>query len=196
MKNSTGSQPTGLPTTTCSARPSTTHSPPATRPRTSTGRGRRHDTHRGLTDDDTPRACRERRLDKGARITESLQLRRLAARMDNERIHAGLPVGDEDRTRLMVSKACRPQAGGIATITSELNEDSSIRLLPVGICLRVSWTTPARPKERVLSVESQGRPRTLVRAKLLSAVRLSVAERFTEGRAVPAQVAAKCGELG
>lgn len=89
----------------------------------------------------------ENRLDEGARIAESLRLPRLAARMVNERIRAGLPVGDEIRTRLMALKAYRPQADGIATITSELDEDSSIRLLLRGVprgdraCLRAGEGT-------------------------------------------------------
>ncbi|MFD9664904.1 protein kinase [Rhodococcus sp. NPDC059968] len=138
----------------------------------------------------------ENRLDEGARIAESLRLPRLAARMVNERIRAGLPVGDEIRSRLTGLNAYRPQADGIATITSELDEDSSIRLLLREGSLEGIERASARAKELVVSIENQARPRALIRAQLLLAVCLSAAERSAAARSVLAPVAAKCTELG
>lgn len=96
----------------------------------------------------------------------------------------------------MALTAYRPQADGIATITSELDEDSSIRLLLREGSPEEIEHACARAKDLVLSIESQARPRALIRAKLLLAMCLSVAERFAEARTVLAPVAAKCTELG
>ena len=138
----------------------------------------------------------ERRLDEGTRIAESLRLPRLSARMVNERVRSGLPVGEDIRTRLMTSSRYRPQSDGIAAITSELDEDSTIRLLLSQKSSDSVEQACARAKDLVLGIESQGRPRALMRAQLLLAMCLSAAERFTEARSVLAPVAAKCAELG
>ena len=66
------------------------------------------------------------RLDAGMKTAENLQLPRLAAAINNERIRLGVAPSVAARLR---SVRTIPRDDGIATIIAELDEESAVRLL-------------------------------------------------------------------
>jgi ATP/maltotriose-dependent transcriptional regulator MalT len=66
------------------------------------------------------------RLDAGMKTAENLQLPRLAAAINNERIRLGVAPSVAARLR---SVRTIPRDDGISTITAELDEESVVRLL-------------------------------------------------------------------
>ncbi|MBV6760241.1 serine/threonine-protein kinase [Rhodococcus opacus] len=132
------------------------------------------------------------RLEEGADTARKLSLPRLAARIDNERIRCGLEPGTEFRTRTERSTA-QHRPAGLGTRTTELDEDSQIRLL---LTAHDYDQACARSEAVVQALETARRPRALLEAKILLARCLAAAGRGTDAKQVLIPVAADCAEYG
>jgi serine/threonine-protein kinase PknK len=128
------------------------------------------------------------RLDDGGRVAATLDIPRLRAYVDNERMRLGLPVakrrGGEDEDAL-------PE-GGLGEITAQLRDETKILELledqPDLACERAqTW---------VDRLETQRRPRALLRANRLLVDALSAAGRTDEAKDILVNIAAQCAELG
>lgn len=107
---------------------------------------------------------------------QALSLPRLAARIENERVRAGL-VGERylgERTPAL------GREDGITTVTSDLETDSTVRLL-------LEDPTPEQAEQAATlaagllqQAEEQGRPRAALPARLLLACALCTAGRVAE----------------
>ncbi|MHA4854836.1 protein kinase domain-containing protein [Rhodococcus sp. MSC1_016] len=136
----------------------------------------------------------EQRLREGAEIAANLSLPRLAARIENERIRAGLiterHIGGH-----------RPPTGvasdGIAAVTAELDTDSTIRLLLADPGGREEATQAITLSTELLDRARQSvRPRAELRTRLLLVCALHAAGRTDDAvsELVPAIVT--CSEHG
>ena len=138
------------------------------------------------------RAAAEQRLHEGAEIAAHLSLPRLAARIENERIRAGLIT--EHRT------GGRPPAGtasdGIATITAELDTDSTIRLLLADTDLDHTDRAITLAHELLTLTQQTARPRAELRARLLLTCALHAAGRSDDAVTELAPAVATCAEHG
>lgn len=119
------------------------------------------------------RTAAEQRLREGIEIAAHLSLPRLAARIENERIRAGLVTDCLADRRRPTGTA----SDGIATIPAELDTDSTIRLLfadPDGMRTDQAVTLAA---ELRASDRQWARPRAELRAHLLLVCALHAAGR-------------------
>lgn len=109
------------------------------------------------------------RLDEGARLAQRLRLPRLAARIANERVRAG--IGPAQSSTQAIGREPGPHGdrdNGIVVITSELEEDSTIRealTAQTGMVDRDS--VYARALALVESIDPRVRPRAFLNAALL-----------------------------
>ncbi|WP_368680256.1 protein kinase (plasmid) [Rhodococcus opacus] len=142
------------------------------------------------------RATAIQRLEEGARIAESLDLPRLAARIVNERIRAGLPLAPSVEARLKGAGPREIQQDGIHELTSQGNEDSTIRLLLADGSRESTLSAVARATALAECCESQRRPRALLESTLLLVNCLSAAERTSDAKRTAAPVVAQCSKLG
>ncbi|MDV6243052.1 protein kinase domain-containing protein [Rhodococcus opacus] len=139
---------------------------------------------------DMPAAVR--RLDEGADTARKLSLPRLAARIDNERIRCGVEPGIEFRTRTGKSVS-EHHPSEIGTRTTELDEDSQIRML---LTAHAYDQACARVEAVVRALETARRPRVLLEARMLHARCLAAAGRVADAKQVLIPVAADCAEYG
>ncbi|MEN0134902.1 MAG: protein kinase [Rhodococcus sp. (in: high G+C Gram-positive bacteria)] len=139
------------------------------------------------------RTAAEQRLREGADIATHLSLPRLAARIENERIRAGLVT--ECRT-VVRPPPTRPASGGIATIISELDTDSTIRLLLVDPDLEHADQAVTLATELLTSATRSARPRAELRARLLLACALQAACRVDDAVTELLPAIATCAEHG
>ncbi|MGW5106170.1 protein kinase domain-containing protein [Nocardia sp. NPDC004123] len=143
------------------------------------------------------------RLNEGARVAEALSLGRLRARIYAERIQWGLLTGSSDnqganRDCREPTSAVAAEAGddGIALITAEFEQVGEIRGLIAEKSLRKARLASARARTLVAHLATQGRPKALLKAKLLCAAALFAADLPTEAKSVLAPAAAVCADLG
>ncbi|WP_345352993.1 protein kinase domain-containing protein [Rhodococcus olei] len=143
------------------------------------------------------RTTAAQRLDEGARTAATLDLPRLRARIENERIRLGLPPtpGLGPPSRVEYARRPRP-VEGIDAITAQFDEDTAIRLLvaensPESGRLACTWA-----QEWANMLEGSGRRRALMQAKRLLVVCLAAAGRTDEAKRLLASIAAQCAELG
>ncbi|MFE7416154.1 protein kinase [Rhodococcus sp. NPDC057529] len=139
---------------------------------------------------DMPAAAQ--RLDEGADTARKLRLPRLAARIDNERVRCGWEPGTEFRTRTERSTAQR-QPADLSTRTTELDEDSQIRLL---LTAHAYDQACARAEAVVRALDPARRPLALLEARMLLAQCLAAAGRATDAKQVLIPVTADCAEYG
>lgn len=139
---------------------------------------------------DMPAAVR--RLDEGADTARKLSLPRLAARIDNERIRCGVEPGVEFRTRTEQSTP-EHQPAAIGTRTTEIDEDSQIRLL---LAAHAYDHACARVEAVVRVLDTVRRPRALLEARMLLVRCLAAAGRVADAKQVLIPVAADCAEYG
>ncbi|QSE86401.1 serine/threonine-protein kinase [Rhodococcus koreensis] len=109
------------------------------------------------------------RLDEGARLAQQLRLPRLAARIANERVRAG--IGHAASGTPAIDPESRRQcdrSNGIAVVTFEMEEDSAIR---AALTTQNDEQNLAPVYERahalVASIDPQARPRAFLNAALL-----------------------------
>ncbi|AEF42906.1 AAA family ATPase [Hoyosella subflava] len=133
------------------------------------------------------------RLQDGARIAQTLSLPRLAARIENERVRAGLHQGYLDVPAYPDSDA---ENYAIALRTAELGVNSALRA-------NIRCSSPAEiedacrhAKNLVTRLADARRPRALLQAQLLHAMCLHAAGHFEESAAVLAPAARLCAKLG
>ncbi|MFC9554979.1 protein kinase [Rhodococcus sp. NPDC056960] len=138
-------------------------------------------------------AAAAQRLDEGAATARTLSLPRLAARIDNERIRCGLDPGIDLRTHIRQRSASERLPAGISTRTTEIDEDSHIRLL---LAAGDHDRACARMEAVVRTLEAARRPRALLEARVLYARSLAAAGRITVAKQVLIPVAATCAECG
>ncbi|MFE9322613.1 protein kinase [Nocardia sp. NPDC052278] len=137
----------------------------------------------------------ETRLAKGAKMARDLGLPRLMARIVNERIRLGQPLGDDERADL---ERLEPYGGtnGIEVLTTELRYDSAVRLLLREGSADATMRARAYATSLVRAIETQVRPRALVQAHLLSALCSAGACELKEAVAELDPALARCAETG
>ncbi|WP_128644273.1 serine/threonine-protein kinase [Rhodococcus opacus] len=140
------------------------------------------------------RTVAELRLREGAEVAANLSLPRLAARLENERVRAGLTIGRLSGERRPPST--REASDGIETITSELDTDSTIRLLLVDPDQEHADQAVTLATELLTRARESVRPRAELRARLLLSCALEAAGRTDDAitELVPAVVT--CTEHG
>jgi len=130
------------------------------------------------------------RLDAGMKTAENLQLPRLAAAINNERIRLGVAPSVAARLR---SVRTIPRDDGIATITAELDEESVVRLLLASGSADEQDQAWRRATQLLAGMDPRRRPLAALRAELLLAESCSHTGRSADPT-IPA--VARCREVG
>lgn len=131
------------------------------------------------------------RLDAGINAAEHLQLPRLAAAINNERIRLGVAPSVAARLR---SVRAIPRDDGIATIIAELDEESAVRLLLASGSADEQEQAWRRATQLLAGMDARRRPLAALRAELLLAEICSRTGRSADPT-IPA-VARRCREIG
>ncbi len=143
-----------------------------------------------------PQSAAER-LTEGARTADALDLPRLRARIDNERVRLGFPAATRSRTpRHPTLPPVDAVPDGIAEITAQLEDETTAQILAgtgneanAGQACRIAQAWVDR-------LAATGRARARLQADRLLAVCLFTARRDEEALTVLAGVAAKCARHG
>jgi serine/threonine-protein kinase PknK len=130
------------------------------------------------------------RLDAGMKTAENLQLPRLAAAINNERIRLGVAPSVAARLR---SVRAIPRDDGIATIIAELDEESAVRLLLASGSADEQDQAWRRATQLLAGMDPRRRPLAALRAELLLAESCSHTGRSADPT-IPA--VARCREVG
>jgi len=130
------------------------------------------------------------RLDAGMKTAENLQLPRLAAAINNERIRLGVAPSVAARLR---SVRAIPRDDGIATIIAELDEESAVRLLLASGSADEQDQAWRRATQLLAGMDPRRRPLAALRAELLLAESCSRTGRSADPT-IPA--VARCREIG
>jgi serine/threonine-protein kinase PknK len=133
------------------------------------------------------------RLDAGTKAAEQLQLPRLAAAINNERIRSGIGVPPTVASRLRSVRVI-PRDDGIATITAELDEDSAVHLLLASGSAEEDQQACRRATELLAGIDAARRPLAALRAQLLLAETLARTGKSADTNI--ADVARRCQEIG
>ncbi|MET0996018.1 MAG: protein kinase, partial [Mycobacterium sp.] len=133
------------------------------------------------------------RLDAGMKTAENLQLPRLAAAINNERIRLGIGVAPSVAARLRSVRAI-PRDDGIATIIAELDEESADRLLLASGSAAEQEQAWRRATQLLAGMDARRRPLAALRAELLLAEICSRTGRSADPT-IPA-VARRCRDIG
>jgi serine/threonine-protein kinase PknK len=137
-----------------------------------------------------------RRLEQGMQIAEAFALLRLTARLVNEQIRIGLPLSESDLVRLKAPPSDSRSLDGIEEVTSQLDEDSTIRLLLAEGTPESLRSAVSRAAALVDRVEGQGRPKVLVECTLLHANCLAAAGDIAAAKRVLIPALSRCIEVG
>ncbi|WP_167114209.1 serine/threonine-protein kinase [Rhodococcus sp. A14] len=138
------------------------------------------------------------RLDEGARLAQQLRLPRLAARIDNERVRAGIGQSSSRTPDLdRESRHHHNRDNGIAVLTSEMEQDSAIRET-LASHPHVQDLGPVYDRAHALveSIDRRARPRAFLNAALLQVETLAAAGREDTARAELLPLAEQCARLG
>jgi ATP/maltotriose-dependent transcriptional regulator MalT len=135
------------------------------------------------------------RLAAGMQVATQLQVPRLAAAINNERIRLGIPITPAVASRLRSSRDI-PRGDGIATMTAELDEDSGIRLLSSSSDADDRELACRRAASLLTGIDPKQRPMAALRAQLLVAETLSASGRATDARNELGPVRALCDQHG
>ena len=130
------------------------------------------------------------RLDAGMKTAENLQLPRLVAAINNERIRLGVAPSVAARLR---SVRTIPRDDGIATIIAELDEESAVRLLLASGSADEQDQAWRRATQLLAGMDPRRRPLAALRAELLLAESCSHTGRSADPT-IPA--VARCREVG
>jgi len=130
------------------------------------------------------------RLDADMKTAENLQLPRLAAAINNERIRLGVAPSVAARLR---SVRAIPRDDGIATIIAELDEESAVRLLLASGSADEQDQAWRRATQLLAGMDPRRRPLAALRAELLLAESCSHTGRSADPT-IPA--VARCREVG
>ena len=133
------------------------------------------------------------RLDADMKTAENLQLPRLAAAINNERIRLGIGIAPSVAARLRSVRAI-PRDDGIATIIAELDEESAVRLLLASGSADEQDQAWRRATQLLAGMDARRRPLAALRAELLLAESCSRTGRSADPT-IPA-VARRCRDIG
>jgi ATP/maltotriose-dependent transcriptional regulator MalT len=135
------------------------------------------------------------RLADGMKAAEQLQMPRLAAAINNERVRLRIEIAPEVAARLRAARVI-PQGDGIATITAELDENSGIRLLSASDSDNDREQACRRAADLLAGIDCERRPLAALSAQLLLSETLMATGRTDEADIVLPGVVARCEELG
>jgi ATP/maltotriose-dependent transcriptional regulator MalT/serine/threonine protein kinase len=141
------------------------------------------------------RSAAVERLADGANAAEQLRLPRLAAAITNERIRLGIEIAPELAARLRATRSI-PLDDGIATITSELDENSGIRLLSASDSVSDREQARRRAADLLAGIDDRRRPFAALNAQLLLVETLMATGEVEDAKAVLPVVVARCEEAG
>ncbi|MFD6064211.1 protein kinase domain-containing protein [Rhodococcus wratislaviensis] len=137
------------------------------------------------------------RLDEGAQLAQRLRLPRLAARIENERIRAGIGRALSSNQGMDRERHDPDQDNGIVTITAELEEESAIReALSTQNEGLDRDTVTERAHALVESIERRARPRAFLNAALLEVEVSAVSGREGAAWTELLPLAEQCARLG
>nr|WP_308820966.1 hypothetical protein [Rhodococcus opacus] len=133
------------------------------------------------------------RLDEGTAIASALNLPRLRARIDNERIRLHLhdPAFTLPPPPHSSPTPSQPR-DGLAEITTELDQSSTVLHLLADPTSTHTAQACARAEEAVSRLSHRGRHRALLQAKRLLVGTLAADHRTDEAQALLAALAAQC----
>ena len=135
------------------------------------------------------------RLADGMKAAEQLQMPRLAAAINNERVRLRIEIAPEVAARLRATRVI-PQGNGIATITAELDENSGIRLLSASDSDNDREQACRRAADLLAGIDCERRPLAALSAQLLLSETLMATGRNDDADIVLPRVVAQCEELG
>jgi ATP/maltotriose-dependent transcriptional regulator MalT len=136
------------------------------------------------------------RLDEGMTVAEELQLPRLAAAVNHERVRLHLPITASEAARLRAVRSIPHGDDGIAIVTAELDEASGIRLLSRSHVGDDREEACRRAGALLAGIDPTARPLAALQARLLLAETLTAAGRAAGARDDIAVVRALCAEHG
>jgi ATP/maltotriose-dependent transcriptional regulator MalT len=134
-------------------------------------------------------------LAAGMKTADQLRMPRLAAAINNERIRLGIDIPQAVVERLLSSRNI-PRNDGIATMTTELDEDSAVRILLASDSDDVREQAYRRAGEMFAGIDSESRPLAGLNARLLRIETLAATGRTDEARAERADVEAQLAGIG
>ena len=135
------------------------------------------------------------RLADGMKAAEQLRLPRLAAAINNERIRLGIEIAPAVAARLR-SIHTIPHDDGIATITTELDENSGIRLLLASDSADDRDQACRRAADLLAGIDRERRPLAALSAQLLLVETLRATGRVDDANAMSLRIARRCEKLG
>jgi ATP/maltotriose-dependent transcriptional regulator MalT len=136
------------------------------------------------------------RLDEGMTLAEKLQLPRLAAAINHERVRLGLPITASETARLQAERNIPHDGDGIATITAEVDEASGIRLLSRSQASIDREQACRRAHALLAGIDSTVRPLAALQARLLLAETLTAAGSAADARDDIAVTRSLCAQHG
>ena len=136
------------------------------------------------------------RLAAGMQAATQLQLPRLAAAINNERIRLGIPINAAVADRLRSPRDIARSGDGIATMTAELDEDSGIRLLSSSDDADDRELACRRAVGLLAGIDPKQRPLAALRAQLLVVETLTAAGRAIDARNELGSVRTLCDQHG
>ncbi|MFF0499964.1 protein kinase [Nocardia aobensis] len=136
-------------------------------------------------------------LAEGQKVADNLSLSRLSARILNERIRLGIPIGEAERHFLEQSLSTyRRQPNLILATATDLAHDSAIRLLLAQGNRDASRQAGKRAERMLREIGKQNRPRALLEAQLRYGCCLFAAGEFERSVALLSPALSRCAELG
>src|SRR5262249_23595483 len=123
-----------------------------------------------------------------------LSLPRLAACMVNERVRCGLPIISDERIRLLWLAPYQRQHDATKALTSELEQDSAIRLLLAENTSAAAQGACARAECMAREITTQNRPRALLQAQLTRTTCLAAAGRLNAACSSLGPLLAQCAD--
>jgi ATP/maltotriose-dependent transcriptional regulator MalT len=136
------------------------------------------------------------RLGEGMTVAEKLQLPRLAAAINHERVRLRIPITAPEAARLRAERCIPHDGNGIATLAAELDEASGIRLLSQSHTSTDREEACQRADALLAGIDPTARPLAALQARLLRAETLTAAGRTDDARDDIAMAHALCTQHG
>jgi len=136
------------------------------------------------------------RLDAGMTVAEKLELPRLAAAINHERVRLRLPIDPSEAARLQAVRSIPHGDDGIATITAELDAASGIRLLSRSHASDDREQACRHAEALLAGIDPTARLLAALQARLLLVETLIAAGRADDARNDIAVVRTLCAQHG
>jgi ATP/maltotriose-dependent transcriptional regulator MalT len=136
------------------------------------------------------------RLDAGMTVADELQLPRLAAVINHERVRLRLPITPSESARLQAERTIPHGDDGIAIVTAELDEASGIRLLSRSRADEDQAQAYRRARALLAGIDPAVRPLAALQARVLLVEMLTATGHADDARDDIAAVRALCGQHG